>query len=354
MSKKILSLALAVIMLFSVCAVAANAAVADGATVGIRVESDAKVGDPKDTVVTVSVYYDLPDGADLQMVASNTAIAWNSAKYKLNSSSTSNAKDAREWGDAYADYFKSTAAVTCSASVSGKIVALFNDADTAKGWDAACQVQQTYNTDNASSTEGFPIHSGEVVFKLSFVALDTITAADVIGVVQGAYGENYFTVKEWTGNNQSTIVGSANVDFASSYAAPEAAAVEYDVKNIMGKNGAIADKHLNGDGTCTVAVFYGFDSALIAPDFDDNGTSNSIEAITATVTATVGEQSATKTAEPIRFVYDLGSGMYGFRVIIKNVDVNADVVVTPALTLNGTVDYSVETVSFNVSAAEAL
>lgn len=353
MSKKILSLALAVIMLFSVCAVAANAAVADGATVGIRVESDAKVGDPKDTVVTVSVYYDLPDGADLQMVASNTAIAWNSAKYKLNSSSTSNAKDARTWGDAYADYFKSTAAVTCSASVSGKIVALFNDADTAKGWDAACQVQQTYNTDNASSTEGFPIHSGEVVFKLSFVALDTITAADVIGVVQGAYGENYFTVKQWTGNNQSTVVGSANVDFASSYAAPAAATVEYDVYNLGGKTGAKADKHSNGDGTNTVAVFYAFDTDTIAPNFNAAGTSQFISEISATVTATSGEQSITVTSDPIKYVYDLGSGKYGFRVIMKNVPDNADISVVPSVVTDGTT-YNVETVSFNVADAAAV
>ena len=71
MSKKILSIALAVVMLFSVVACTAGAANTTVTTVfpganqgGYRVVSDAYVGMPAGETVTVKVYFVLPVGTD--------------------------------------------------------------------------------------------------------------------------------------------------------------------------------------------------------------------------------------------------------------------------------------------------
>lgn len=348
MSKKIFSLVLAVIMLFSVCAIAVSAEVAEGATVGIRVESDAKVGDPKDTVVTISVYYDLPEGEEFQMAASKTAIAWDSTKFKLNSTSTSNAKDAHQWGDAYADYFKTPANVTCSSSVSGKIVALFDDVDTANNWNAGCQVQQTYNTENASGAEGFPIHSGEVVFTLSFVALDVIEEGDVIGVSHGAYNSSYSAINQWTGSNKYACVEESLVDFSAAVAAPAAAPATPDVYELDQKTRA----YEKSEGVYKTATFFGFKT--IAPDFNAAGTSQYITDITAQVTID-GTPVAANDIPVIRYVYDLGNGEYGFRVILDNIaDGDAVITVTPVVTTTDSKTFNVETVTFTAATAEAV
>ena len=341
MSKKILSLALAVMMLFSVCAVAANAAVADGATIGIRVVSDAQVGAAAGTTVNVSVIYDLPEGVDeYQLQNHNLSIGWNSAKYKLDTTSTTNANDARTWGDAYSSYFKSTAAVTISATLVNKIVALFNDSDTANGWDTACQVQQTYDTATTSASYGYPCSSGEVLVSLRFVTQDTITADDVIGIVQGAYGQTYCRVTYFDGTTTPVALDASAVDMTEAVAVP--AAASYDVYKL-----ADSRKHLADDSTYTTASFFAFNS--IAPDFNDAGTSQFITAITATVTATSGDTSITVTPDAIKYVYDLGSGEYGFRVICKGLPADAAVSIVPAVTTTDGATYSVETISFNVA-----
>ncbi len=348
MSKKILSLVLAVLMLFSVCSVASSAAVAAGKEIGIRLESDAVVGAPAGTIVTVKFYYDLPEGVDeLQMAIGNIALGYNSAAYLPNKVSGNTATEARTWGDAYAAYFKSTSAVTVSAAISSQITAKFNANDTAKGWDKALQVAQNYDTAAASASTGFPCTSGAMVFSMEFVAQRTLTAEDVIGVVDGAYNNgNFCKVCYWDGTTVAKVFAKDVVDMSGMVAAPAAPA--YDVYNLKGKTGAVADKHSNGDGTSTVAVFYGFD---FNPAFNANGTSEFISAISAKVTAAAGGQSITVTSDPIKYVYKVGEG-YGFRVILKNVPDNADITVVPSVTTDGTA-YNVETVSFNVSEAAA-
>jgi hypothetical protein len=127
-------------------------------------------------------------------------------------------------------------------------------------------------------------------------------------------------------------------------AAPSAPA--YDVYNLKGSTGAIADKHANGDGTYTVAVFYGFN---FDPQFNAAGTSQFISSIAATVTATSGDESVTLASDPIKYVWKVGEG-YGFRVILKNVPADANISIVPSVTTDGTA-YNVETVSFNVTEA---
>ncbi len=344
MSKKILSLALAVIMLFSVCAVAVSAVDGDGTEeISLVISSDAKVGAPAGTVVKVSYYVDLPVD-ELQMCVGNIAIGYNSAAYKVNSDQTTNAADARTWGDDFGQYMKSTSAVTVSTAISNNIVKKFNANDTAKGWDKALQVQMVYDGTNASSSTGFPVADMQHIFTLEFVAQRVLTAADVIGVVEGAYNSSFFKVCYFDGTKIGTY-DVANIDMTQATAAPTAAA-KADVYKL-----ADPRKHSNGDGTNTVAVFFAFDS--IAPDFNTAGTSQFISAIAATVTATSGSQSITVESDPIKYVYDLGEGEYGFRVILKNVPDAADITVVPAVTTTDSATYDVETVSFNVADATA-
>lgn len=345
MSKKILSLALAVIMLFSVC-VSASAVQGDGTeNIRIYMTSDATVGAAAGTVVNVSYYVDLPDGVDeLDMCVGNIAIGYNSAKYAVNSTGTTTANDARTWGDDFAQYMKSTANVTVSTTISNNIVKKFSDADTAKGWDKALQVQMTYDGTNATSSTGIPVYDNMHIFTLSFVAQDTLTADDVIGVVEGAYNSSFFKVCWFNGTTTAQVYPVAQVDMTDA-AKVAPSAPSYDVYKLSAPR-----KHSNGDGTNTVAVFFAFNS--IAPDFNAAGTSQFISAIAATVTATSGGQSITVESDPIKYVYDLGEGEYGFRVILKNVPDAADITVVPSVTTDGTA-YNVETVSFNVADATA-
>lgn len=351
MSKKILSLALAVVMLFSICAVAVSAVNGDGTEViSLVITSDAEVGAAAGTVVKVTYSIDLPNGMDeLQMCVGNVAIGWNSDAYAINSTSTSNASDARTWGDDFGQYMKSTSAVTVSAAISNNILKKANANDTAKGYNKACQVQMVYDGTNSTSSTGFPIYDGQEIFTLEFVAQRTLTANDVIGVVEGAFSDGsngtFFKVCYFNGSGAGTYTAS-NINMTQAVAAPAAAAVEYDVYKLSAPR-----KHSNGDGTNTVAVFFAFDS--IAPDFNTAGTSQFISAIAATVTATSGSQSITVESDPIKYVYDLGEGEYGFRVILKNVPDAADITVVPAVTTTDSATYDVETVSFNVADATA-
>lgn len=349
MSKKILSIVLAVVMLFSVCAVAANAAVAEGKSIGLKVVSDATVGAPAGTVVKVKVYYTIPDDADeVLLQAGPIAVAWNSAAYAPNTTSTTNTiSDCRTWGASYIDVMKTTAAVTKAPSAT-IISTHYANATDSYGWDSACRVVETLNNANGFNTNtGFPVDPDCELFTMTFIAQRTLTANDVIGIPYGTYGDANLKVQARVeGSNTPSMFAASVVDFSASTAAPAAATVEYDVYKLSAPR-----KHSNGDGTNTVAVFFAFDS--IAPDFNTAGTSQFISAIAATVTATSGSQSITVESDPIKYVYDLGEGEYGFRVILKNVPDAADITVVPAVTTTDSAKYDVETVSFNVADATA-
>lgn len=327
MSKKILSLALAVLMLFSICAVAVSAVDGDGTeNISLVITSDAEVGAPAGTTVKVTYAVDLPVD-ELQMCIGNIAIAWNSEAYSYVS---------RTWGDDFGQYMKSTAAVTTTATISTNILKKANANDTAKGYNKAIQVQMLYDGTNSTSSTGFPISDGQVLFTLEFVAERTLTANDVIGVVEGAYGQSFFKVCYFDGTKIGTYP-AANINMTKAAAAPTAPS--YDVYKLSD-----ARKHSNGDGTNTVAAFFAFDTTVINPNFNTLGTSQFVTAITATVSN--GDSSITP--DPIKYLYKIDADTYGFRVIMKNVPDAANVTVTPIVTTDGST-YKVQTVNFAVA-----
>lgn len=359
MSKKILSLALAVVMLFSICAVAVSAVQADGTeTVRIYMTSDATVGAPAGTVVKVSYYIDLPDGMDeLQMCAGNIALGWNSAAYAVNSTQTTNAADARTWGADFEQYMKSTAAVTVSTAISNNILKKANANDTAKGFNKACQVQMVYDGVNSTGSKGFPVYDNQHIFTMEFVAQRKLTANDVIGVVEGAYGQSFFKVCYFNGTTtaQTFPVGQVNMVDAAGVA-PSAPA--YDVYHVAAKNGD-AKTRTNADDASKydIGVKFGFKAATIATNLDGNGTSGNITAITATVTANLANGgTSTITPEGIRFIYDLSGGAkteFGFNVIIAGIP-NGDTAITsytitPSITTADGNTYTCETKTINVA-----
>ena len=270
MSKKILSLALVVVMLMSMFAFATNAADLTEGQIGLRVESDAYVGMPAGEVVTFKVYYVLPDSTDFdtyRQAIGNIAVAYTDA-FAVNTTSTKPAdvSDARTWGSFYADVFKSTSAVNMTATVSNGILKkVTGTADEAKGWDAALQVQQLYEGSTYTTTTGYAIDPECEIFTLSFVTTREVTAADSIGLPAGALGQSFFKVNYLNRSTLKTIAyTAANVDLSEATAYPGAAPME----KVTGKirvNGAGVDLGYIGtsDMAVTVKAVYGGDGKTI-------------------------------------------------------------------------------------------
>ncbi len=308
MSKKILSLALAVIMLFSVCAVSANAvATAEGKSVGLYFESDAAVGAPAGTVVNVKVYYTVPEGSGEVLLQNGPiAVAWNSAAYALKTTSTTNTvSDCRVWGASYVDIMKTTANVTIAPSAT--IINNQNNKSTNPyNWDKACQVTVTMNNANGYSVNtGFPIDPECEFFTISFIAQRTLTADDVIGAPDGAYGTTNFKIQaKIEGSTTPSLYAADAIDFSTAYSAPSAPSfkVAHAATQIQWANEEKNAVNLGFKGT--------FKMSDIGIAFDGTGKSTNVTA--------VGVELEDTTKYETRFVYVDGDNCY-FRAIISDI-----------------------------------
>lgn len=257
MSKKILSLALVVVMLMSMFAFTTNAADLTEGQIGIRVETDAYIGMPAGEEVTFKLYYVVPDDLDLKtyrQALGNIAVAFTDG-FALNTTSTTTAADARTWGASYADVFKDSSAVTITATMNTNISKLYNENDKAKGWNKAIQVQQAYISGGAYKTAtGYPIDPDCEVFSLSFVTTRAITADDSIGVVEGALGSSFFKMCYWK-DAKTTSVQYDKADVILTEATAYAGAAP--MQKVTGKirvNGAGVDLGYIGTSDMAVAV----------------------------------------------------------------------------------------------------
>ncbi len=150
---------------------------------------------------------------------------------------------------------------------------------------------------------------------------------DVEGAEFGVYTEDCFTVDGVTDeagygyfvNATTSVVGNPTKNVVSN-AKVEAEKLVYHVKNQI----QWADKDAN---TVNLGVVAGFDIEDIAINFNDFGTSTDVTAVGAKVT--INGKDDTKTE---RFVYAMNDGnSYYFRAVIENVsaDYEGDIVVTP-------------------------
>lgn len=353
MSKKILSLALVVVMLFSTLAISSSAALSSG-QVGLRLETNATVGMPAGSSVWVKLYIDVPEGETVNFAFNNLTIAWNSAVYTPDCTNQTKVNDSITMGDSYADIFKGTDAANHTTTAGANAIKNLTTEESSYGWNKAVQFQLATLTGTYTSTTGFPVDSSySEVLTMKFVTNDVLDASDVIGFPMSDYGSTRIRLQTMTPNDTSTkaLVDAANVVVTN--AVP--VAPSYDVYKLSAPR-----KHSNGDGTNTVAVFYAFDTSAIDPNFitgsaneNENGRSQFISAIAATITAKSGDQSITVTPDPIKYVYKIDADTYGFRVILKNVPDAADITVVPSVTTTDSATYNVETVSFNVADATA-
>lgn len=271
MSKKILSLVLAVAMLVSVFAFTAFAASGPLASVGLKVETDAVVGMAAGEEVNVRVYYTVPDGADLSDYLhnlSNIVLCYTDG-FALNSTAAGTAKayDARTWGASYEEYFMEDGTVNNLATFFTNVSKTFTTNDKAKGWDGAVLVQQTINTDNGyNKTSGYPIDLDCEVFTLSFVTTREITADDSIGVPENSVttGQTKMYYINTDGTNKQYAKSLATITLDEAVAYPGAPALE----KVTGKirvNGSAVDLGYIGksDMAVTVKAVYAGDGKTI-------------------------------------------------------------------------------------------
>lgn len=343
MSKKILSLVLAIVMVFSTFAIASIAGTSESVPagkIGIRLETNAEVGMAPNTPVWVKLYYDAPVGETVYLQFSNITIGWNSAAFKPEKSTTIKLNNDITFSSEYAEFCNTGSAHT---TANGKKA--LKDADkTAYGWDNAVTFAITPQSGAAVNTgTGIPIadYSSEVL-TMNFLTQKTLEASDIIGFTTAGYDSQQFRIQTFDrATLGSTTVALANLVVTNAVPAAAAKAQVYEL--------SAPRKHATGD-KYTVAAFFAFDAATIAPDFV-KGTSQFINGITATVTATSGGQSITVTPDEIKYVYDINKDgtVYGFRVIMKNVPADAEITIVPAVATTDNATYTVDTLNFNVA-----
>ena len=257
MSKKILSIALAVVMLFSVVACTASAASDTttfpvGSQAGYRVVSDAYVGMPAGETVTVKVYFVLPADTDYDSFrlnfAGNTVLAYTDAfEYVAGS---------RVWGASYY-YMKETATINPSAYASAK--GQFNAADKAMGWTKAIMVQRSGATGaEYTGTTGHPVDPACELYSVQFTTTKELTATDTIGMPAGCAGR-MMALKTQSGTTYTGanfVVAEANAyadvakvnDTATAKMRPGAAAGTVD----LGITGTVKDISFNPGKTAVL------------------------------------------------------------------------------------------------------
>ena len=335
MSKKILSLALVVVMLMSTLALTAFAASGPLSSVGIKVVSDATVGMKAGEEVTVKVYFTAPDGADTSDYLhnmSNVVLAYTDA-FELNTAvpNSTESADARTWGASYADYISDVnSLVNSKTQLYDNYSKLFTENDKAKGWDALILVQQAFAQ---TATTGYALDPDCEVFSLSFVTTRTVEATDSFGVPEITVTKGYtkMTYITTAGKNAqyAKTLDTITLDEATAYPAAAAAKKVYHVKNQI----QWADKANN---KVNLGIVCGFDIADIGIEFE-NGTSTNVSSVG--VTATINGVTDTYTE---RFVYSAKEGTaYYFRAVIGNVpgDYNGTITITPFVVVDGETEY---------------
>ncbi len=219
MSKKILSIALAVVMLCSVFAFSASAAntsvdttfPASSSQVGFRVVTDAYVGQPAGETVTVKVFWVHAVGTDytsfLQSIG-NVVICYGDA-FEYAYSGTSG-YEGRTWGEAYAPYFKPAANVNANnATYMNSVISKLSTADQAYGWTSAMLVQLAVDTTVTSAAKGFPLDPDCEIFSVEFTTTREVTEDDIIGIPSHLIGST--VTASWSTGSKQQKWTAANI-----------------------------------------------------------------------------------------------------------------------------------------------
>ncbi len=220
MSKKILSIALAVVMLFSVLACTVGAANTNVTTVfpgegqcGFRVVTDAYVGQPEGETVTVKVYWVHPVGTDFESYRQtwgNVVLAYTDA-FNYDHADT---KAGRVWGDAYQGIVSDGNVNANNANYSNSIINALSAAEKDYGWDSAMLIQNNVIAGNSygyTANGGYPVDKDCEFFSLTFKTTREVTADDSFGLPSGKSAAAY------SNGSKRVAYSSANTIISEGY-----------------------------------------------------------------------------------------------------------------------------------------
>ncbi len=220
MSKKILSIALAVVMLFSVVACTASAANTTVTTtfpsganqMGFRVVSDAYVGMPAGETVTVKVFWVHPVGTDYDtfLQSQGNVILCHTDAFTYDDGS-------RTFGDAYQGILKESANVNTLDTYSNSIITKLNATEKAYGWSRAMLVQVGVDAVNSGTTyaKGFNIDPTSEIFSITFTTTRDVTAADSFGIPATGLGST--TLASYSNGTKQVKITAANTIISEGY-----------------------------------------------------------------------------------------------------------------------------------------
>lgn len=304
MSKKIISLVLAVLMVFSVFAVSAFA-VGPVSQIGIKFVTNAKVGDAAGTEITVDCYLTFPEGTDFTEYKhgpTQIAVLYNTEYYTYVS---------REIGAAYQGFIKSASLVNTKAyAVLTKANKLTEE--EASTYNAALLVAQAWDSTQTEVTNktGYTIDPNCPLFTLTFrvnkelESVDAATFSSPLAAVGAQTKIQYFD-----GKNTSKFYTTANTTVA------EATKVGPAGETYKVSDGAVKIRRNAVESAKYDLGFTGsFKKSDFAVAFNDKGTSTNLTKVGVKVTMNGVTNEYTD-----RFVYETADG-YQFRAVLAGLD----------------------------------
>lgn len=306
MSKKILSLALALVMLVSVFTISAFAFTTPASgEVGIYTVSDAKVGQSSGTV-TVDLYWVFPADRDLETEKAqigNIVLGFNSAKYKFVSA---------EWSPEFAQFLTAASSyIGVKPNLWKAVQKKLTANDIAYGYNSALQFQLKVDAVNNpfgyTATSGFAVTADEEhkvhISTIKMEAVGELTANDVIGVIEGSIAGGQ-TKANASVNNKNV----ARTPVISGVAAP--AGETYKVFD--------GDVKIRRNAADSAKYDLGFTGSFKKSDFpvvfNDAGTATNLTKVGVKVTMNGITNEYTD-----RFVYETADG-YQFRAVLAGLD----------------------------------
>ncbi len=261
MSKKILSLALAVVMLVSVFAFTASAAYPTSGQIGLRLVTDAYVGMPAGETVTVKCYLVFPDDTDFstyRQALSNVMIFYTDAFEYVDGS--------RTWGPYTTGIIKDEAQVTTpTATVLKNAMNKFTDEDAARGWTDARIFAQAYQVGGGGSpTTGYEVNPYDEMFTVEFTTTRELEATDSMGIPSSTIGSQ--TKPQYINASSKTTTYKAEEVSVDEFVEGAATLNVSDAQAILLRNNA-ADAN-----TVDVGFIATFMDASFAAEFAGNGT----------------------------------------------------------------------------------
>lgn len=306
MSKKIISLVLAVLMVFSVFAVSAFA-VGPVSELGIKFVTNAKVGDAAGTEITVDCYLTFPEGTDFTEYKhgpTQIAVLYNTEYYTYVS---------REIGAAYQGFIKSASLVNTSAyAVLTRANKLTEE--EASTYNAALLVAQAWDTTQTEVTAktGYTVDPDCPIFTLTFKvnkdleSVDAATFSSPLAAVGAQTRIQYFD-----GKNTSKYYTTANTTVAeATKVGPAAVGETYKVFD--------GDVKIRRNAADSAKYDLGFTGSFKKSDFpvvfNDAGTATNLTKVGVKVTMNGKTNEYTD-----RFVYETADG-YQFRAVLAGLE----------------------------------